>query len=105
VVDKIELDLQRPRIRVNQRRGNAARRHFECHVPGMVQPWRQRKPRLADNLRPQLQRRARVLPRGIGKFGPLLGHDWISSVVWIRIASWTGPQMQRAIFPICNKLN
>ena len=39
-------------------------------MPGMVLPRRQRQPDLADDLRPQMQRIARVLPCGIGQFGP-----------------------------------
>ena len=36
----------------------------------MVEPWRQRKAHLADDLRPQLKRRGGIFPRRVRQLGP-----------------------------------
>ena len=57
----------------DRRGGQPARGHVERDVPGMIEPRRQRQADLAGDLRPQMQRRGGVLPRGIGQCGPAFG--------------------------------
>ena len=45
-------------------------RDIERHVPGMIEPGRERQPDLADDLRPQVQRRIGVAPRRGRQFRP-----------------------------------
>ena len=44
--------------------------NVENDVPGMIEPGRLREADLADDLRPQLQSGAGVLPRLVGQFRP-----------------------------------
>ena len=77
---KIEIDLERARAVRNRPGGQPARGDVERDVPGMIEPGRARQPDLADNLRPQLQRRGGVRPGGVRQFGPAVGrccHDAI----------------------------
>jgi hypothetical protein len=76
VVEKIEIDLEAAAAIGNGRRGQSAHRDVERDVPGMVLPGRQREPDLADDLRHQMQRRARIAPGARGQRGPSLvgGH-------------------------------
>src|SRR5690242_19070838 len=43
---------------------------MQCDVPGVIEPWRQRQTDLADDLRPQLECGAGVLPCRVGQFRP-----------------------------------
>jgi hypothetical protein len=62
VVDEIEIDLELARPVWNGRRRQAARSHVKRDMPGVIEPRRLGQPNLADNLRRQMQRAARLLP-------------------------------------------
>src|SRR5689334_517110 len=71
VIDEIKLDLEDARA-VRDRRGRKAPRgDVKGDMPGMVEPGRTREPDLADNLRPEVKRRAGVAPAGQRQFRPL----------------------------------
>jgi hypothetical protein len=79
MIDEIEFDLEIAPTGGDQRRAQPARRDEQRDMPGMIDPWRQRQPRFAHDLRPQLQGRAGLRPRGIRQFGPevlLLERFW-----------------------------
>jgi len=75
VLDEIELHVERPRP-VRHRAGReAARRDVQRHLPPVVLPPREGEAGLPDDLRPHVERRARVPPlierqRGPGRSGP-----------------------------------
>ena len=70
VIDEVELDLKIAVACRDNRGDEAARAHAQRHVPGVVEPRRQRQPRLADDLRPELQRGTGIRPRCIRQFRP-----------------------------------
>src|ERR1043165_8161545 len=74
MIEEIEFDLEVAFGGGDERRSQPARGHVQRHMPGMVEPRRERKPRLAHHLRPQLQGGAGVLPRRIGQLGPEFRH-------------------------------
>src|SRR6266849_6251371 len=70
MVDKVEIELEGAGA-VRDRRGRqAARGQVQRHVPGVVEPRRLRQAYLADDLRPQMQRLAGILPSRIGQLRP-----------------------------------
>jgi hypothetical protein len=73
VIDEVEIDLERAPFMRDRGSGQATRRHVQGHVPRMIDPRRPGQPDLADDLGPQMQRRAGVLPGLIGQSGPWLG--------------------------------
>ena len=78
VVDEIEIDLEGQAAIRHRRGGQPAAGHIERHMPPMVDRGRQREADLADDLGPQMQGGAGVLPLRIGQGGPttILGlHD------------------------------
>ena len=70
VVEKVEVELEAAIAIRNCRRGQAARRYIENDVPGMVEPRGLHEPYFADDLRPELQRGAGILPGFIWQFRP-----------------------------------
>jgi hypothetical protein len=52
MLDEVELDLQHAALERDRPGGQAARRDIERDMPRMIEPRRQRKAHLADNLRP-----------------------------------------------------
>ena len=64
VVDEIEIDLEAARAIGDRRGGEPARGDVEHHVPPVIGHGRQRQADLADDLGPELQRRAGVAPFG-----------------------------------------
>src|SRR6185312_16251287 len=72
VLDEIELDLQTPAVTGHRRSRQPPSRHVKGDMPRMIEPWRQREPDLADNLRPQMQRVARVPPGRQGQLRPAI---------------------------------
>src|SRR5262245_9450272 len=70
VVQKIEIELEGPFAVRDGRRGQTSRPKVKNNVPGMIEPGRLREADLADNLRPQLQRGAGVLPGLVRQFRP-----------------------------------
>jgi len=54
VVDEIELDLKVNAVRGYERRAQAAGGYAQRHVPGVIDPGRERQTNLADDLCPQL---------------------------------------------------
>src|SRR5580704_7451690 len=70
MIQKIELYLEIPGAIRNRRSRKPARGDIERHMPGMVEPGRERQPDLADDLGPQLQRRGGVAPRRGRQFRP-----------------------------------
>ncbi len=72
VVDKIVVDLEAAPALMGDRRGRQpAARHVERNLPPMVHQRRLAEPDLADDLGPQVERRARILPLVEWKFGPV----------------------------------
>src|SRR5262249_27479721 len=72
MVDEIEIDLKADASPRNWRGGQPARGHIERYMPRVIEPWCQCQPDLADHLRPQMQRIASILPRGIRQLRPAL---------------------------------
>ncbi|MNQ73402.1 hypothetical protein D3C85_881310 [compost metagenome] len=71
--DEVELHRKPDRAVRDQARRQPPRRNPQRHVPAVVQPGRLRQPRLADDLRPQLQRLHRRPQRRGRQFGPDAG--------------------------------
>jgi hypothetical protein len=70
VLDEVELDLEDLVAGRHRRGGKAARADVERHLPAVVQPRREREAHLADDLRPELERRRGVAPPRVGELGP-----------------------------------
>src|SRR6267142_1850552 len=68
---EVKLDLQRPLPPGHGRRGEPPRAHVQGHVPPVVLERRQHEPRLSHDLRPHVQRGARLLPAGYLQRRPL----------------------------------
>ena len=65
MVEEVELDLEQLAADRDGRGGEAAGADIERHLPAVVDPGRQGKADLADDLGPQLQRQRRVTPFGV----------------------------------------
>ena len=70
MVDEIESHLENAVAGADRGRGKAACGHIERDVPRVVDPGRLYKAHLADDLRPEMERLARVFPRRKRKAGP-----------------------------------
>ena len=62
MLDKIEVDLKGACAMGHLRGSQSSCRDIKGDVPGMIEPRRLRQPDFADDLRPHLQRLARVFP-------------------------------------------
>jgi len=62
MVDEIEVELKGAIDVGDERGGKAAWRRIQHDVPGMIEPRRLREADLADDLRPEMQRRIGILP-------------------------------------------
>ena len=60
--DEIEIELKAAIAVGDERGGKAAWRRIKHDVPGLIEPRRLREADLADDLRPQMQRRIGILP-------------------------------------------
>ena len=63
MLDEIDVDLESPLLVGDRSRRESGRRHVEGDMPRMVEPRTLRKPDLADDLRPSVQRWVGVAPR------------------------------------------
>ncbi len=70
MLDEVEVDVDRSIAERYRRRTEAARRHVESDVPGVVDPGRSGEPDLPDDLGPPVERRAGVLPALVGDSRP-----------------------------------
>src|SRR5271166_6252833 len=52
------------------RRVQSACRHIQRHMPGMIEPWRQGEPYLADDLRPEMKRLSGIFPGFVRQLRP-----------------------------------
>src|SRR5215813_805901 len=75
---EIEVDLEAALAVRNGGSREPFRRDVKSDVPGMVDPWTQRKPNLAHDLRPHVHRRVGLGPGREGKVGPVIRRDqWL----------------------------
>src|SRR4029079_6674217 len=73
MVQTVEVGLEAAVAIRNRRRGQATRRYIENDVPGVVEPRGLHEPYFADDLRPELERGAGILPGCIWQFRPGFG--------------------------------
>src|SRR5689334_10775380 len=70
MVDEVEVDLEDACTMPDRRCRQPSRGHVINDMPRMVDPWRLHQADLADDLGPELQGRAGLLPGGVGQAGP-----------------------------------
>ncbi|MBI4266710.1 MAG: hypothetical protein HY657_20270 [Acidobacteria bacterium] len=73
VVDEVEADFERAPAVWDRRGRQAARRHVERGVPGMIDRRAVPQPDLADDLQPHVERRVRVAPGVERQARPVVG--------------------------------
>ena len=72
MVDEIEVDLKNSFAEGNGRGREPTRSHVKGDVPGVIEPRSLRQPNFADDLGPQLKRRAAIPPDLVGEIRPCL---------------------------------
>ena len=73
VIDEIEFDFEDSIFIRHRRRRQTTRGNVQRYVPPVIDKRSRLQPNLADNLRPHVQCRERVLPFFEDEFGPVVG--------------------------------